>query len=207
MSPDATAPIDGHTLSLATRDTLAALEGLIPEAVGLRLASLASSVPADRCIVEIGSYKGKSTCYLAAGARAGLGAPVFAIDPWELPGNITGRFHFADRETREAFTAQVARAGLTAQVTPFRAFADLLAPFWLRPIGLLYIDGSHAEGDVWNDWSLWSPHLAPGGIVAFDDYRTPRNPGVAAIVDRLRYERTGMRWEEGPAPLVVGWMR
>src|SRR5579871_2007365 len=35
------------------------------------------------CIVEIGSYRGRSTVALAAGSRSGAKAPVFAIEPHE----------------------------------------------------------------------------------------------------------------------------
>lgn len=186
-------------------ERLAALEGLIPEAVGLRLAELAAEVPPEHAIVEVGSYRGKSTCYLAAGARAGLGAPVFAVDPWDLPGNITGRFGFADPATRRAFHAQVASVGLADRITAFRARSEDLARHWTRPIGLLYIDGSHTEADVRRDWECWSPLLAPAWTVAFDDYRTERNPGVARVVDRLMASSAiGATWEIGPAPLVVG---
>lgn len=191
--------------SAEQRAQLAALEGLIPVAVGERLAELAAVVPPEQCIVEIGSYRGKSTCYLAAGARGGLRAPVFAVDPWDTPGNATGRFGFAAAETRAAFMTQIAAAGFADRVTPFRAFSTDMARHWLRPIGLLYIDGSHTERDVERDWLAWSPHVAHGAAVAFDDYRTARNPGVAAVVDRLRVT-TRMRWEEGPPPLVIGWV-
>lgn len=193
-----------HPLTPEQLTRLAALEGLIPEAVGLRLAQLASEVPLQQCIVEIGSYKGRSTAYLASGARAGLEAPVFAIDPWDLPGNVGGRFGFDQGATRAAFHAQLARAGIAPQVTPFRAFSRELAKWWQRPIGLLYIDGSHLERDVRADWEAWRPHLAHPAVVAFDDYRTARNPGVERVVDRLRGELRGAVWTEGPAPLVVG---
>lgn len=195
---------DEPVLTDADREVLSSLEGLIPDAVGVRLAELAALVPSEQCIVEIGSYRGKSTCYLASGSRAGFHAPVFAVDPWDSPGNVTGRFSFAAERTREAFMAQVKQAGYSAIITPFRAFSRDMARHWLRPIGLLYVDGSHTAGDVQRDWDCWSPHLAAGAAIAFDDYRTERNPGVAIVVDKLR-ATAGMIWQEGPAPLVVGW--
>lgn len=190
-------------LSAEQRAHLASLEGLISEAVGLCLAEHAAAVAAERAIVEIGSYCGKSTCYLAAGARAGHGAPVFAIDPWDSRGNPGGRFGFDQIATRRRFQEQVDASGLAAQITPLRAFASRdIAPHWLRPVGLLYIDGSHTEADVRADWNAWRGHLAAGAIVAFDDYRTARNPGVAAVVDRI----PGVRVELGPTPLaLVRW--
>lgn len=184
---------------------LAELEGLISPEVGLRLAHLAAVVPANQAIVEIGSYKGKSTCYLAAGSQMGSKAPVFAVDPWDTPGNPGGRFGFDQRATFADFQSQVQRMGFQDVIKPMKDFSWRVAKKWTGPIGLLYIDGSHTEKDVLQDWRLWSPFLAPRAWVAFDDYDTPRNPGVKIVVDKLRrVPRT--QWTFGPAPLMVGQM-
>ena len=190
-------------LDQTTQNRLAALGGLISHEVGMRLAELAAAVPPEACIVEVGSYRGKSGCYLGAGSRAGLGAPVFCIDPWDLPGNPNGRFGFNQRETRERFQQQVNASGLQQIVTGLRAYSRDAAMMWTRPIGLLYIDGSHTEADVRTDVLAWSPHRLPGAPMAFDDYDTKNNPGVKRFVDTLRAK--GGRWEFGPAPLMVGW--
>ena len=54
------------------------LRGLIPTEDGWYLAGLAEAAP--NTIVELGSFEGLSTSYLAAGARHGNGAHVFAVD-------------------------------------------------------------------------------------------------------------------------------
>lgn len=192
-------------LSAEVLTRLAALEGLISPEVGLRLAHIAAVVPANLAIVEIGSYKGKSTCYLASGAQVGSKAKVFAVDPWDTPGNPGGRFGFDQRATYADFLAQVQFMGLQDAVTPMKDFSWRVAKKWRGPIGFLYIDGSHTEKDVLQDWRMWSPFLAPGAWVAFDDYDTPRNPGVKKVVDRLmKVPRTS--WVFGPPPLMVGQM-
>lgn len=192
------------TLSPELRARLAALEGLISPEVGMALASLAARVPAGLPIVELGSYRGKSTAYLAAGSFAVSDAPVFAVDPWDTPGNITGRFGFADPATLLAFHAQLASVDLLRFVTPLRGFSTDVAKHWLRPIGLLYIDGSHTLADVLADVKAWGKFIPAGGVIAFDDYRTDRNPGVATVVDALRAGKEFRDWVEGPAPLVYG---
>jgi len=169
--------------------TLDDLVGLIPHELGVELSTLAAAVPADLAIVELGSFKGRSTAYLAMGARS-AGGHVFAVDAWDLPGNVTGRFGFADPATREAFEAQLRAVRLWSRVTPIRAFSTDAASSWPPPgagprIGLLYVDADHSEASVRADFEAWRPHLAPGAVVAFDDYGTPRNPGVAWVVDEL----------------------
>lgn len=195
-------------IPLELLDRIDALEGLVSPEVGLRLAELAAAVPVGRSIVEIGSFKGKSTSYLAAGAFFGGGAMVHAVDPWDLPGNAGGRFGFDNPETLEAFKRQIRLVDLVDRIIVHRNFSVDAARHWGRAgrnaIGLLFIDGSHTAKDVRADWLAWSPYLAHGAVVAFDDYRTPRNPGVAEVVDSL----VGMsRWEYEPKPLAIGWLR
>lgn len=190
-------------------ERLAVLEGLISADVGDVLADLASQVPGDRAIVELGSYRGKSTAYLATGAGIGRGAPVFAVDPWDTPGNATGRFGFADPATRLRFVEQLKDVKLRGvplldRVTPLRGFSTDVARHWLRPIGLLYVDGSHTEKDVAADVAAWAKFIPAGGVIAFDDYRTERNPGVARVVDRLRASPEWRGWDDSIAPLVWG---
>ena len=167
-------------------DKLAELEGLLNPGIGEALAGLAGAVPEDLAVVEVGSFKGKSTAYLAAGAKDGAGAHVWAVDPWDLPGNVYGKHGYNAPVVRETFERQLRSLRLWARVTAVRSFsADAAAAWDGPPIGLLFIDGDHTERAVRADLAAWSPHLAPSHVVAFDDYDTKRNPGVKAVVDGL----------------------
>lgn len=170
-------------------ERLASLYGLISPEVGEALATLASTVPEDEAIVEIGSFRGKSTCYLAAGAKVGFGPRVYAVDPWDTPGNVTGRFGFAEPSTREMFEQQVRSMRLWSQVTPLKGFSTEVAKQWDGPwVGLLFIDGDHSEASVRADFEAWKPNLRDGATVVFDDYLSPKNPGVKRAVDSLGLE-------------------
>ena len=61
-------------------ERLAKLEGWIDIAECELLYDLASQID-DYCIVEIGSYRGKSTVSLGLGSLAGYGVNVYAIEP------------------------------------------------------------------------------------------------------------------------------
>lgn len=162
------------------------LTGLLAPGIGDALTALAAEVPGDLAIVEIGSFRGKSTAHLAAGAKAGGGAKVHAVDPWDLPGNVYGKHGFTAPEVREDFERQLRACRLWSQVTPHRAFSVDAAASWNGPrIGLLFVDGDHDETAVRADVEAWHPHLADRHVLAFDDYDTPRNPGVASVVHSL----------------------
>lgn len=162
------------------------LSGLIDDDQGEILRSLAAAVPVHRAIVEVGSFRGKSTAFLADGSRLGHGAPVFAVDPWDLDGNPYGKHGFSAPEVRESFEQQLRACRLWSRVTPVRAFSVDAAVAYQGPqIGLLYIDGDHEEDAVRADVEAWSPHLAEDHTIVFDDLDTKRNPGVRVVVDEL----------------------
>src|SRR2546423_15512590 len=65
----------------------------------LFLEGLAREVQPPECIVEVGSYRGRSTAALAAGSRAGGGAAVYAIEPHEqFTGVLGGQFGPEERK-------------------------------------------------------------------------------------------------------------
>lgn len=163
-------------------DTMAWLDntqGLIEPDEGRRLAALASWVPRNQSIVEVGSHTGLSTCWLAAGSRAGNGAHIIAVDPWppprpnsqddpwELgPEGVLDRF----RSNIAGTTQEVPREDYGDLVTAVRIRSEELAACWVKPIGLLFVDAIHEEAAVKADYVAWEPHVAPDGIVAFHDY-------------------------------------
>lgn len=165
---------------------LTEVKGLITHDVGQALADLAAQVPADQAIVELGSYKGMSTAHLATGAKQGRGAHVWAVDPWDLPGNPYGKHGYSAPIVRDEFERQLRALRLWSRVTPLRAFSTDAAATWEGPkVGLLYIDADHAEASVRADVAAWTAHLADGHVLAFDDLDTPRNPGVRVVVEEL----------------------
>lgn len=170
-----------------TVDQLDQLEGLITPGIGRVLYDYAVQVEGSQAIVEIGSYKGKSTAFLAAGARSGQGPTVYAVDPWDAQ-SPPGRdyYRYSQPATRRKFHEQLAAVGLTDQVTTLQGFStQVAAGYDGAPIGLLYIDGDHTADAVENDFRAWQHHLDVGATVIFDDYGTPKNPGVAEAVGRI----------------------
>lgn len=162
------------------------LRGLITTDVGERIAAVAAGVPTDQAIVELGSFKGMSTAYLAAGARAGQGARVFAVDPWDLPGNPYGKHGYCAPIVREEFERQLRAVKLWSRVTPIQGFSVDVAATWDEgPVGFLFVDADHEEASVRADVAAWRPHLAQNHRIVLDDLDTPRNPGVRVVAEEL----------------------
>jgi predicted O-methyltransferase YrrM len=132
----------------------------------LLLMRLASQVR-DGAIVEIGSYRGRSTLALAMGSARGASVPVFAIEPHaEFTGVLGARF---GPEDKAAFERNISRSGLSFLVHLVSESSQAAASRWNAPVGLLWIDADHRYHAVKKDFELWSPFLLANGRIAFDD--------------------------------------
>jgi len=169
-------------------DELAELDGLISRDVGELLYAFAALVPADQAIVELGSYRGKSTCYLATGAALDNHAPVYAVDAWseEVSAWRAAVLSTLPSPVFEDFTAQLDKAGVSDGVRVIRSLTTLAAELYDGPpVGLLYIDGDHSRQAVHADFRAWRCHLAPNAVIIFDDFGVTKNPGVSLAVGDL----------------------
>lgn len=187
------AAVDLALLSPVLRRMLATIPGEISEREGLGLAWLASRVPAGLCIVEIGSYMGRSTCYLAEGAlHSGSGVQIFAVDLWgEAPWP-----QYSDPTNYQAFCRAVSALRLRDMVTAMPADSSPAAAAWAGPsIGLLFVDANHTFEGVGNDYRAWQRHIAPGGLLALHDAADPQW-GVGRAIDEVIMP-SGL-WEPGP---------
>jgi predicted O-methyltransferase YrrM len=155
------------------------VQGSITEAEAAELMRLASDVPADTCIVEVGSHRGRSTAALALGAK---GAPVYAIEPHEPFQGMYGSTF--GPEDRRAFFENMLRVGVVEDVRLVNLSSEVVSRGWTQPIGLLWLDGDHTLEGVRRDFEAWEPFLLPGGVVAFHDALDPEG-GPAQVIEAL----------------------
>jgi hypothetical protein len=121
-------------------------------------------------IVEIGSYKGRSTCCLGFGCR-GTRKRVYALDRFVV-GQVLPRIDSFDE-----FSRNVHSCGLSEYVVPVVGCSADVAKTWSKPIHFLFVDGSHEYEDVVTDFQGFLPHVISGGLIAFHDVE-PGWPGV-----------------------------
>jgi hypothetical protein len=158
---------------------------LEPDAAGL-LYLLARDVRRG-CIVEVGSYRGRSTVALARGAAAGGNAPIYAVEPHEpFVGVLGGEF---GPEDRAAFYRNMVRTGAYRQVRLLNVSSEILSPGWTEPVALLWLDGDHSFAAVSRDFRAWESHLLPDCDVVLDDADDP-----ALGPHRLIEELVGQGW-------------
>ncbi len=145
-----------------------AAPGLLTEREGRFLALAAAAAPGRGAILEIGSFKGKSTVGLASiAARYRLGA-IVAVDPFTAPASTDPSLG-ARGSSYDEFRDTLARAGMTEHVEVHRALSRDLASGWNRPIRMLWIDGDHTYAGAKQDFDLFAPYLVDGGVVLLHD--------------------------------------
>lgn len=125
----------------------------------------AKTAPKDAVIVEIGSFKGRSTVSFGFGCK-GTNKHIYAIDLFEGDGADYGSGDF-----QKIFQANIDRCELTDYVTAIRKHSLEVAKDWNKPIDILFIDGSHEYEDVKADFEAFYPHVKKDGIIAFHDIK------------------------------------
>ena len=166
-----------------------AATGFMPPEEGLALYRAAAAYAPAGPVLEIGTYCGKSTIYLAAAARQ-AGQAVITVDHhhgseenqpgWEYhdPGLVdprTGRL-----DTLPHVRATLGDAGVEDDVIVIVGRSAQVARLWRTPVGLLFIDGGHSEAAAQADYEGWARWVAPCGALAIHDvFPDPADGGQA----------------------------
>ena len=161
-------PADLETVLNDAWEATKRVPGHLTEKEARFLGLLAACVPARGTIVEIGSFKGRSTVMLAKVASHYGSGPVVAIDPHNSPILLD---HQTDQEASsyQDFLDSIHAAGVSAHVESHAAYSKEVAKSWNRPIRVLWIDGDHSYEGAKSDLDGFFPQLVPQGVVAYHD--------------------------------------
>lgn len=154
-----------HKLNVSeeVQEVMQTVEGWITEKEGELLYRLAQQCSGKGVIVEIGSWKGRSTLCLAKGSRKGNNVSVYAVDTHTE--NIIG----GSVITFDDFQHNIQRSGMDNIVVPIIKTSTDAAREFQQPVELLFIDGAHEYEAVKADVEWWGAKLVDGGILAIHD--------------------------------------
>ena len=142
-------------------------------------------------IVEIGSFRGRSTIVLRDAAAPGV--EVVAIDPHR--GSDRGPREIEADVARgeadhEAFHANLRAAGVDADVRHVRRASQDALGAVAGPHDLLYVDGAHRYRPARADIEQWGRRTVPGGtMLVHDAYNA-----VGVMLAQLRLLVPSRRW-------------
>ncbi len=166
----------GHVVEfLRAAGRFSGVQGYLHEIEGYALYSLAARGPGAGAIVEIGSFMGRSTCWLASGSQSATREKVVAVDHFSgSPEHQPGASHAvkeiaSEGTTYRRFQENLRGAGLAEWVEARRAGSLEAVKTWEGPIRLLFIDGDHSYEASRADFDAWTPFLVEGGLVALHD--------------------------------------
>lgn len=171
----------------ALRSQFSDVRGFLHPVEGYALPRLARTGPSTGKIVEIGSFMGLSTCWLAAGSKAARRRPVVAVDHFRgSPEHQAGGSHqvaaiAAAGSTYRLFQSNIRNKGLADWVEARIGHSHEIAQEWSGPIRLLFIDGDHSYEATRRDVEAWSGFIGEDGLMAFHDVGVW--PGVTKFYD------------------------
>ena len=154
------------------------IEGWLSDAQGRALLAAAAATTGRGAIVEIGSWKGRSTVWLAEGARL-AGQRVHAID------RHSGSREDPAANTLAEFRDNIERAGVADAIDALVMSSAEAAEIVRGPVELLFIDGDHSFAGVKRDAEIWLPRVMDGGVVMFHDVATAGYDGPRRIFRQL----------------------
>lgn len=185
-----------------TWDAVAEVEGWMTEGQGRVLFHAAAGCPPGGTIVEIGSFRGRSTIVLALACPPD--ARVYAIDPHagndRGPGEIDGFAAEANRD-HDAFLRNLDAAGIAERVTHLRQFSgDALADI-SGDFDVLYVDGAHRYGPARSDIARYGARVRDGGTMLIHDSFS--SVGVTGAICRELVPSRRWRYEGRTRSLAV----
>ena len=149
-----------------------------------------------RNLLEIGSFEGRSACYIIEKCAAiiGGGATLTCVDTWEgsvehqSGGPVASVMSEVERRFDHNTTIALSKASNRVTLRKIKqsshdAMAKMIAAGQLQSFDLIYIDGSHEAPDVLADAVLAFQLLRPGGVMIFDDYLwSMHRPGTQDVL-------------------------
>lgn len=201
---------DGTPLSPTELSVARAARGFMPDDEGQALAAAAGRAAIELGpFLEVGSYCGKSACYLGPVARR-LDTVLYCLDhhrgseenqagwEWHEPDLVdeeTGKM-----DTLPRFRSTVFHAGLEDRVVALVGDSPTVARHWQTPLSMLFIDGGHGREIARSDFEGWAPKVAAGGLLIIHDvFADPADGGQAPHDEIYRPALDSGRFEERSA--------
>jgi len=159
------------------------------------LFTLASMCPPGAVALEIGSYLGASSCYLAAGLSL-VGGRLICVDTWQNDTIPEGT-----RDTFAEFEANT--AGVRSYITTIRARSDAIPSADLpERLHLVFLDGDHSYQAVHAEVERFGSRIVEGGTLVFHD--AIAFEGVARVIGEAL---AGGQWQFGGHVDNLIWLR
>ncbi len=162
------------------------IEGWLTPSEARGLADIAQMLPHRSVVVEIGSWKGKSTWCISYGMKKGV---IYCIDPFNAAGEEGSYEIYQNEKGKETLISQFQNnmQGVHKNVT-IEVCKGYSSDFVGRipRINFLFIDGDHSIEGCEFDFQNYKDVVTKGGFIAFHDYYPQREElGPTWVINNL----------------------
>lgn len=151
------------------------IDGWLTDNEAAALYILSRLMHTNRTIVEIGSWKGKSTYCLAK--DLGSNCHIHAIDPFDASGEPGSNELYKERMGQtllvDQFIGNMRRFSVLEKIILKKGYSHQFVGQF-RAIDLLFIDGDHSIRGCDSDFLNYSPLVSSGGYIALHDFDPSR---------------------------------
>ena len=181
-----------NEIKILDQDKLVQINNVIPgmtsNIVGITLFNLCFMQTIKGDVIEIGSFQGRSTSYLAGAVKETMNGKIICID--HFMGNEGKESSYGlDTKTpldlKNQFLKNIKWAGYDNIVNLINLPSHEAAlKIKDKSVRFLFIDGDHSAAGVRKDLQLFEKKLLPGAIIVFDDYYE-KYPGLLKSVNEF----------------------
>jgi predicted O-methyltransferase YrrM len=180
------------------------IEGLTKQSELELLHRIALGMRSDALVVEVGSFRGRSTVAIAEGLARVEGARLVAVDPFT--GDPGWEKETASDEARAIFDRNTASIPFL-EVMQMPSL-DAAAQFDAATIDWIFIDGLHDYRSVRGDIRAWAPKMKPGALMSGHDYgRAGVTDAVLSLFGDVTVEHAIWMTTETPHLQLRRWAR
>ncbi len=152
------------------------IQGLMNERELEIIAEVASQVPENGVIVELGCYKGLSSVAFASACHPSV--KVYCIDMFTPPDLSEPSFYDEFIENTKHFP----------NIIPIKGVCPILLDYPGDMIDIFFNDATHYNPYDWNNIEFFRKFIKPGGLLMGHDYNKNSYPDVVENAHRLEKE-------------------
>lgn len=145
---------------------------------------LASNLKDNSVAVEIGSFVGASSCYIADGLLNSSNSILYCVDVWEKNYGGYGPFDKHLLQIGDFYQEfEKNTKNYSNIIKPIKSYSIDAFPIIkkeVKKIDLLFIDSNHLYENTKNEWQLYSTLMVKGSIIVMHDYEIP---DVRRVID------------------------
>ena len=151
------------------------IDGWLTDKEAYGLYNISGKLPEKGVVVEIGSWKGKSTYCIAKGLKKGV---IFAIDPFNAEGEAGSKEIYEENKGTQPLIDQfqdnmkLAKGNNSIEI--LQGYSNQFADHFQK-IDFLFIDGDHSIEGCQYDYQTFSGIVKIGGYIAFHDFYSDRD--------------------------------